>query len=193
MSRELVTQLKPVFDHHLAKHVTFRNLSRADAFPLFQATRHPDFNRFLLWVAPVQESDIMPQVDKLVREGALGNAVVLSICEKDTAAWLGLAIIKPFRDGLELSLYLHPSTWNKGIVFTTGRAVIEVMMQNSPGTPIYSRVHPGNRRMKKIFSHYHFEAVEGEAAVHDAHGQLELEVYLLNQTAWQPFTEVRSY
>lgn len=193
MSCSFVTDLKDLFNHRYAKNVAFRDFARADAFPLFQATRDPDFNRFLLWTAPPAEADILPQADKLLRQATLHTAVVLSMCEKDTGTWVGLALLKPFRDGVELSLYLHPKVWNIGAVFTCGRAIIEVVFDRLPQTPVYTRVRPGNRRMEKICRAYRFEPTAPSQAEHAVDGVIGLDVYRLTRERWDRFEEVRAY
>lgn len=193
MSRELLSRLKPLFNHRYARNITYRTMARADAFPLFQATQDPEFNRFLLWTAPLQERDVLPQVDKLLREATMEKTLVLSMCEKDTGTWLGLGLLKPYRDGLELSLYLHPKRWNTGSVFVCGRGIIEVVFEAFPELPIYVRMHPKNRRMERICQAYRFEQTEGDTAQHATMGPLDLVVYRLEKSSWEQFTEVQPY
>ena len=193
MGRALVSKLKTLFDHRYARNITFRALARADAFPLYQATRDPEFNRFLLWNAPLLDRDILPQVDKLLRASKTDNSVVVSMCEKDTGTWIGVTILKPFRDGLEMSLYLHPSRWNTGIVFPCGRGVIEAVFQLEPSLPLYVRMHPDNRRMEKICLAYGFRPTDGDVAQHETAGDLSLLVYCLDHSVWKPFDDFHIY
>lgn len=193
MSRELVSQLKTLFNHRYARNITYRAMARADAFPLFQATQNPEFNRYLLWNAPLQERDVLPQVDKLLREATMDKTVVLSMGEKDTGTWLGLGLLKPFRDGLELSLYLHPKRWNTGSVFVCGRGIIEAVFEAFPDLPMYVRMHPKNRRMERICLAYRFKPTEGDTAQHATQGALDLLVYRLEKAHWEPFPDVQEY
>ena len=193
MSRELLSQLKKAFSHRLARNITYRSLARADAFPLFQASRDPEFNRYLLWNAPLLDRDMLPQVDRLLRESTMEKALALSMCEKDTGTWMGLGVLRPFRDGLELSLYIHPARWNTNTVFTCGRGIIEVVFEHGDQTPLYVRMHPQNRRMERICLAYRFERVDGEQAQHATQGPLDLNVFRLDKERWERFADVEPY
>lgn len=185
--------LSGVFDRHRAKNVTFRALARCDAFPLYEATRNEEFNRFLLWSAPSMEDEILPQVDKLLREVTLRRAVVVSLCDKQTGLWRGAASVRPLRDGVEMGLWLHPNAWNTGIVLTAGRMVIEVLRATWPTVPIYNRVLPDNKKMRRICLSYGFEKVDAVTAVHENGHELEFDLFQLNPDKWKVFDEVTPY
>lgn len=188
----LIQRLGNIFERHYANKIAFRPINRCDAFPLFVATRDQNFNAFLLWDTPNEEIQTIEQIDKLIRENTLRRVVALSICDRMTGAWWGYVVIKPFRDGAELSLYLHPSVWNKGIVFAAGCAAIELIMLAAPDAPIYNRVHESNVRMRKICRGYGFEKVDEEDMTHTSGHDLKVEVYRLNKDKWTP-VEVSKY
>ena len=182
-----------MFHHHTSKNLAFRDFARADAWPLLVATQNPEFNKYLLWGAPGVMPQMAPHVDKLVREHALKKAVVLSAVDRDSGAWKALLILKPFRDGVEMSLYVHPLAWNTGLVFMSGCAVIELLLKNAAGTPIYNRVMPDNRKMKRINVSYGFEKIDDTSEGHTSGEQKALEVYRLNVEKWKEFDELATY
>lgn len=188
----LIQRLGNIFERHYAHKIAFRTMSRCDAFPLFVATRDQNFNAFLLWETPNEEIQTIEQIDKLIRENTMKRVLALSICDRLNGTWWGYAVIKPFRDGAELSLYLHPSVWNKGVVFAAGCAAIQLLQQAAPDSPVYNRVHESNLRMRKICRSYGFEKVGEEEMTHAAGHDLKVEVYQLNKENWTA-VEVSKY
>ena len=190
----IISTLSPVFDHHYTGKIVFRNMSRADGFPFFTATRDPAFNRFLLWSAPEEEAQIFLQVDKLIRQNTLKAMIVQSICKKTTGEWLGYLICKPFRDGVEIGLALHPVVWNTGVVFTVGSTVIEMIVRTLSGVPIYSRVTPANKKMHRVCQSYGFEKIGEATEDHATTGApMHFDVCVLNMDKWNPFENVQQY
>ena len=186
-------QVASLFNRHISKNLAFRNFSRADAWPLLTATHNPDFNKFLLWDAPDGIEAMMVQVEKLLREHELSRCVALSAVDRDNGSWKGLVLLKGFRDGIEMSLYLHPNAWNTGLVLMSGCAVIELLLQHLPNQPIYNRVIVGNRRMARINVSYGFEKIDEVQDFH-ANGEVRnLDVFKLNQDKWKLFEGISSY
>lgn len=189
----MIAQLSSVFDHHYAGRLSFRPLARSDAFALFQASQDPDFTRYLLWSSPSEEVQTVAQVDRLIRETMLRNAIVFSICRKPSGEWLGYAALLPFRDGVEMGVAIHPQFWNTRVVFTASSAIVQVLMKMFPGAPIYNRVSPENSRMRRICEAYGFEKVDQVEVPHKAGHTVPLDVYLLNPELVKTFDPIRQY
>lgn len=186
-------QISHLFNHHTSRSLAFRNFARADAWPLLNATENPEFNKFLLWDAPDHISTMMIQVEKLLREHQLSRLVALSLVDRDDGNWKGLCLLKGFRDGIEMSLYLHPSAWNTGLVLMSGCAVIELLLQEIPDKPIYNRVIEGNRRMERINLKYGFEKIDIVEDTHANGERRKLDVFLLNPDKWKLFEGISPY
>src|SRR5207237_5531935 len=60
--QELTDRLERVYSRRLA----LRPVSLADAWPLFQATRNPLFNKHLLWDQPEDEHAVLQRIDAIV-------------------------------------------------------------------------------------------------------------------------------
>lgn len=188
-----IDSLRHAFDCHYAKKVAFRPFARADGFPLFEATRHPEFNRNLLWTAPETEQGIFQQVDKLVREHTLGRALILSICQRQTGEWQGLLRIEDYEDGVEIGLYLHPDSWSRGVVVVAGSAFIELIFRSNPALPMYIRMLPSNERLLRICKVYNFEFVREETDHHPITGQKQVHVYRLTKDRWPGFQKLTHF
>lgn len=185
--------LRPAFDSHFAKTVVFRVFTRSDGWPLWDATQHPQFNKNLLWRAPLTQEEMFQQVDKLVREHVLGRALVLSICHRPTGAWQGLLKVRPFRDGVEASFYLHPDVWGRGLAVTAGPAFTQVIFDRLPDLPIYVRVMPTNDRQLHLCRFYRFERLDTEYEDHPQEGRKELQVWRLDRERWATYRHVTAF
>lgn len=186
-------QVASLFNHHTSRNLAFRSFARADAWPLLSATHNPEFNKFLLWDAPDGIQTMMIQVEKLLREHQLSRCVALSAVDRDNGSWKGLGLLKGFRDGIEMSLYLHPCAWNTGLVLMSGCAIIELLLQEFPDQPIYNRVIVGNRRMARINMSYGFEKIDEVEDTH-ANGEVRrLDVFKLDQAKWKLFEGIAPY
>lgn len=188
----LVNRLGSIFEYRYSNRIAFRSLSRSDAFPLFMATREAQFNAFLLWKTPEQEGETVAQVDKLIRENTMRRLLALSICERSTGTWWGYTVWKPFKDGAELSLYLHPCVWNTGVVFASGCAAIDIVMKSCPDMPIYTRVHQNNIKMRKICIGYGFEKTGTDTLTHGEGHEVVVDVFMLDKSRW-PEVDVSKY
>lgn len=185
MNNFMISAMKNSFDRTRVSTLAFRAVTRCDAFPLFEATRNAEFNRFLLWAAPEGENGVVGQVDKIIRECALDRAVAISLVERTTGTWVGMARIQGHCDGIELGLMLHPNSWATGVIPSAGRVIIDTMLAHIGELPLYIRVRPGNIRMEKICAFYHFEV---EAQVTDKHaqdGEVPLQLFRLRKDLWQ--------
>lgn len=193
MSRSLISSLKSTFDRRHVGTIAFRLVARCDSFPLFEATQHPDFNRFLLWPAPQDARDVTVQVDKMIRENSLDRAVLLSLCDRLTGTWIGIVRLQAYRDGLEFGLYLHPNSWSNGVVASAGRAVVETLIESVGDLPIYIRVRLGNVKMEKVCAFYKFEKVDRVTDTHLTDGPVELDLYQVRKDLWVPYTDIVTY
>ena len=189
----VISRLKVLFNGVQAQRAVFRTVAKSDVFPLFLATEHEDFNRFLLWPAPVTHKEITPQIEKLIKESDLNRIVALSLCDRDTGAWNGLVRLTPFRDGLELGMWLHPGVWNKGLIVTSGKAVIQLVLDKAPETPIYNRIMVGNEKARRLTLSYGFEKIEELEEIHNNGHKIPLEIFKLNPEKWHQYNKLEFY
>ena len=186
------TKIGHIFDHHWSRDVAFRVLTRSDIFPLFMATKNAEFNKSLLWSAPEKEEELAPQVDKLIREHQLQRSVALSVVDRNDGTWKGMAIFKSYRDGVEVSLYLHPSTWGRGTVVSAGIALTRLISREIPEVPIYNRIKEGNELMQKVNRHMGYVKIDKEVLVHHHGHDVPVDVYV-HQPQTTPIKGVGEY
>ena len=182
LNKATIQKLKNDFMRCYSKNVVYREVARCDGFPLFMATRNPEFNKYISWSAPKEEKDIFLPIDKLIREQNLNESVVLSICHKYTGEWMGVARLKEWKDGIEIGIFLHPNYWGRGVVFASGGPLLEVIVNSLPDLPVYIRIMKENERMKRLTDFYSFEKQEEiSEEKHPVEGVFILEVYKLNK------------
>jgi RimJ/RimL family protein N-acetyltransferase len=130
------------------RRVLFRPVSHSDAFPLWLATRNPEFNRLLLWDRPDTMGQLARRVERIVDERRLGRMAALSVVVRNTGEWLGLMRLMPLQtpaqlDGtvIESGLWLHPKFWGSNITVEALRAVYDAAfleMENFDGHVAYT-------------------------------------------------------
>jgi len=194
MNQQQWLMFNQLCESSVARQVAFRPIARCDVFPLFQATQHPEFNQFLLWQAPESFEGVSPHIEKLRRDHELGHGTSMSIIEKDTGLWLGLFRVNAFEDGVDVGLYLHPFTWNRGTALIVGDVISSLIRKIDEKQSIYMRVHPENEKMKRLIGYFHFEKCEHTVqAVHPNHGIWTLWVYR-HQSEHHPISsKLKSY
>jgi RimJ/RimL family protein N-acetyltransferase len=200
MNTSLVALLKTAFDDRHVNALSFRPVARCDAFPLFEASRHPEFNRFLLWPAPQKEQGTVLQVDKLIREWLLNMTATFSIVERMSGTWVGLVKLFPYKDpkgvlqdGVEMSLMIHSNAWATGVVERAGRGVVQTLLDVLPGLPIYIRFRVGNTKMEKVCRHYKFEYLGPTTEKHLIEGDIDLKLFRVDPVAWEAYAGLVHY
>lgn len=123
----------------------FRSFVKADVYPLLAACQNPHFNRFLLWAPPKDMQEAMIQARKLIREDSLNQSVTFSIVEQTTGRWAGFLRWLPFRDGLTISLWMHPDFWGNGATRELSDGVLQVAFEVTDLDNLYALMQPENR------------------------------------------------
>ena len=108
--RELSEQLQRVYSSRLA----LRPLALSDGWPLFEATRNPDFNRNLLWPQPETTFEVLGRVQTIMDVAARGGMSAMSAVLKQTGEWVSLYRFQPYEADaslVEMGLWTHEKFW----------------------------------------------------------------------------------
>ena len=111
-----------------ARRIALRPASLADAWPLYLATRNPQFNRYLLWPQPAQEAAVLERMDGIVTAAEQGRLSALSAVVKSTGEWIGLFRFQPYRDEphtLEMGVWVHDRFWHGRYSLEIGRLCVD--------------------------------------------------------------------
>ncbi len=182
-----------ICDHKYTQEIVYRPLCRSDAFFLYQAASStPEFNRYLLWNTPNNLADVLIQIDKLLRQTQLDQSYSFSLTDRATGSWLGFTVLKPYRDGIEMSSYIHPQYWNKGIVVTSSKGLVQCIFDHQDA-PLYSRTLAENAPMVHIYNAYGFVLDAPDVAYHATKGKYDLLVFRLDKEVWPGYDGVFSF
>lgn len=115
MSRIDFFELSEALARVRSERVALRPVALADAYPLYRATRHPNFNRFLLWEQPDDEDQVLARVDAIARASAAGRLAAFSAVLVETGEWVALYRFQPhaeWPDAAEVGIWTHDRFWN---------------------------------------------------------------------------------
>lgn len=118
------------------RRIALRPVTLTDAWPLYQATRNPSFNRWLLWPQPGEDHQVRQRVERIVEAATLGRMAAVSAVVKDTGEWISLFRFQPFRDlenAMEMGIWTHHRFWHGRYSFELGRLCIDVAFTACPG------------------------------------------------------------
>ena len=107
---ELSEQLQRVYSSRLA----LRPLALSDGWPLFEATRNPEFNKNLLWPQPQSPLVVLDRVQTIMDVASRGGLTALSAVLKQTGEWVSLYRFQPYeadRSLVEMGLWVHEKFW----------------------------------------------------------------------------------
>lgn len=121
---DLSEQLQSVYSNRLA----LRPLALSDGWPLFEATRNPEFNRNLLWPQPPDTMAVFDRVNVIMDAARRGSMTALSAVLKLTGEWVALYRFQPYesdRSLVEMGLWTHEKFWQDRYSFELTQACVD--------------------------------------------------------------------
>jgi RimJ/RimL family protein N-acetyltransferase len=128
--------------------IALRRLSLCDAWPLYQATRNPQFNHYLLWKQPQDDSPVRSRVERIVAAADRGELTAVSAVAKDTGEWISLYRFLPFKarpDTMEMSIWTHERFWRDGYSLELTRMCIDAAFSCTDVGALVGATALGNR------------------------------------------------
>jgi RimJ/RimL family protein N-acetyltransferase len=107
---ELADRLERAYSSRIA----LRRVSLADGWPLFEATRNPLFNKFLMWDTPAGELEVLARIDAIVAAQRRGKMAAMSGVVRSTGEWASLFRFQPYAadpDVMEMGVWTHDRFW----------------------------------------------------------------------------------
>ena len=111
-----------------SRRLALRPVCLADAWPLFKATRNPQFNAGLLWDQPDHEDLAVRRIDAIMAASDKGRMSALSAVVRDTGEWVSLYRFQPYaRDQalVEMGVWTHDRFWHGKYSLELVRACID--------------------------------------------------------------------
>jgi len=108
--KDLTDRLERIYSPRLA----LRRLSISDGWPLFAATRDPQFNKHLLWDRPPDEPTLLERVDAICSAARRGRLAAVSAVVRNTGEWVSLYRFIPYADdptAMEMGVWTHSNFW----------------------------------------------------------------------------------
>ncbi len=107
---ELTDRLERAYSRRLA----LRRLALSDAWPLYEATRNPLFNKHLLWEQPEREHAALARMDAIVEAARRGRLAAVSGVVRTTGEWASLFRFQPYAadpESMEMGIWTHDRFW----------------------------------------------------------------------------------
>jgi RimJ/RimL family protein N-acetyltransferase len=142
-------QLERVHTGRLA----LRAVAIADAWPLFNATRNPLFNRHLLWNQPCDDSEVLERMDAIVEASRRGRLAAVSAVVKATGEWVSLFRFQPYAADsslCEMGVWTHDRFWHGRVSLELGRACVDAAFSLSDTPILIGAASPDNKSSSRL-------------------------------------------
>ena len=175
-------QIQNLFQNYYTENFIYRPFVKADTFPLFDATRNPEFNHYLLWDAPKDIAELTEQVDMLLREQLMNQSVLISICEKNNGQWIGFIKFVHYSNNIEISFWIHPNYWKSKFPSYALSSIIHIVFTNIHDlNGIYAKFHHDNLKVQKLASKYNFVYEKSFNVQHQFGHFFQADLYFLDK------------
>lgn len=141
---ELTDQLERAWSRRLA----LRRVCLADAWPLFEATRNPLFNKHLLWDQPRDEHDAIARMDAIVEAARRGKLAALSGVLRATGEWASLFRFQPYAadpQAIEMGIWTHDRFWAGRFSLELGLMCVDAVFDSCDVDRLIGAASPDNR------------------------------------------------
>ena len=141
---ELTGRLERAYSPRLA----LRQVSLADGWPLFEATRNPLFNKHLLWEPPEHELEVLRRIDAIVEAARRGRLAAVSCVIRATGEWTSLFRFQPYaRDphAMEMGVWTHDRFWAGRYTQELSQMVIDATFAASSVDRLMGAASPDNK------------------------------------------------
>jgi ribosomal-protein-alanine N-acetyltransferase len=141
---ELTDRLERAYSRRLA----LRRVSLADAWPLFEATRNPLFNKHLLWDQPERQHDAIARMDAIVEAARRGRLAALSGVLRATGEWASLFRFQPYAadpEAMEMGIWTHDRFWAGRFSLELGLLCVDAVFDSCDVDRLIGAAAPENR------------------------------------------------
>ena len=151
--RRLLASLRAELPYLGNAEFRFRPLVEADAERLYEASRNPDFTRYIA-LAPARDLEhAIAQVRDLLAAQAFGDSAAFAcVRHDDLERWCGILRVTPWRDGLEMGLWAHPDVWG-GTGTRMARLAVAVGFTGCTTPVVYAKADHRNRGGQRVLEY----------------------------------------
>jgi RimJ/RimL family protein N-acetyltransferase len=167
--------------------LALRQVALADAWPLYQATRNPQFNRHLMWDRPEGDAQVLQRIDAIVDASRRGAMAAVSAVVRETGEWVSLYRFQPYAadpEALEMGLWTHERFWRGGYSLELTRACIDAAFEISDAERLIAAAAPENEGSCRVLEAGGLQP--GELVLRSAESgrRVPLREYQLTRSAW---------
>jgi len=145
--------LSDAMERYSNHRYAFRAVALADAWPLWETSRNPLFNRFLTWDQPDTVLQIQRRVELISRAHRRGELTAMAGVLRDTGEWVTLIRLMPWSEdssALETGIWTHERHWNGRASLDLARMGVQAVFQATPATAIVGRVAAENTSCERL-------------------------------------------
>jgi RimJ/RimL family protein N-acetyltransferase len=167
--------------------VVFREASPADAGPLFDATRNPEFNRLLVWPRPDSLEQVQQRMEAICLAHSRGRMTAVSACLRETGAWVGLFRVMPYGQDPEITefgLWIHPNFWRASLAKEISRACIAQAFSLPEVHTMLAAALPANKAVLAGLTTLGFSFADDVIRHHEDGHPVDVVEYRLTRDAW---------
>jgi ribosomal-protein-alanine N-acetyltransferase len=143
MFNDLTTRLERIYSNRLA----LRRLALSDGWPLYAATRDPQFNKHLLWDQPPDEAMVLERVDVICGAARRNRLAAVSAVVRQTGEWVSLYRFIPYADDtstMEMGVWTHASFWRGGYTEELTRMAVDAAFRCGKVDRVVAAAAPEN-------------------------------------------------
>lgn len=167
--------------------LVLREASPADAVPLFDATRNPEFNRLLVWPRPDRLEQVRQRMDAICLEHSRGRMCAVSACLKETGAWVGLFRLMPYAAQpqiTEIGLWMHPDYWRASLATEIARACIGAAFSLPEVHTVLAATLPANKAALAAMAGFGFSFAGAVIRHHEDGHPVDVVEHSVDREVW---------
>jgi len=181
---DLADRLERAFSPRIA----LRRISLSDGWPLFEATRNPLFNRFLMWDPPANEDEVLARVDAIVDAARRGRLAALSGVVRTTGEWASLFRFQPYGadpEVMEMGVWTHPRFWQGRYTLELSRMCVDACFAASEADRLIGAAAPDNAGSCQLMRAVGMREIDLVTRRTESGRRVELQEFEILRSVWQ--------
>lgn len=166
--------------------LALRDVCLSDAWPLFDATRNPLFNKDLQWVQPSSVEQVFARVNGIMAAARKGQLAAVSAVCRQTGQWAGMFRFLPHASGaVELGIWVHPNYWHGNIASEIAQTCGNAVFETAPQVQVLlGAAKTSNRGSCALIRRCGLEQVRTVWRKHETLDDIEVFEHELTREAW---------
>ena len=167
------------------ERLAMRQMSHSDLWPLWNATRHPEFNKGVLWSQPDDPVDVARRTIRLSLAAECGDIAAVSAVLRETGQWGAVFRYLMLDEDLELGLWSHPTLWGNGIGTEVTRLAVFAAFLEVGVTSMCARVAASNRPAVRVLEKAGLTYAGEYPSKHESLGVVERQLFRITREQFQ--------